>query len=257
MWDIFSLCCVLQDVVLSFTARQQGNFQVCQKLDVLGFVQRGGNRTEDVTGLELCSFHTITLHLSAVCRSETIHPVPKLNPGKYWRINPIKDQNQQCVCLYFHFSTLLSAPRWFLLSFKNSSQRGSFIKKERLSDFLKQVTIIVGVGLFMEFLDRKILNITIFVFNLDDFVTHTVAALQASLQQWPIQLDHSLTLGLANWPSAVGWCVLLSSVPTKHDSMYIEGRGVRTQKGRSSWLFLMTEPQALGLPLHTDSTGRG
>lgn len=154
---------------------------MCQKLDVLGFVQRGGNRTADVTGLELCSFHTITLHLSAVCRSETIHPVPKLNPGKYRRINPIKDQNQQCVCLYFDFSTLLSAPRWFLLSFKNSSQICSFIKKERL---LKQVTIIVGVGLFIEFLDsRKILNITIFVLNLDDFDTHTVAALQASLQQ--------------------------------------------------------------------------
>ncbi|XP_044044267.1 cilia- and flagella-associated protein 47-like isoform X3 [Siniperca chuatsi] len=71
-----------QDVVLSFTARQQGSFQACQKLDVLGHViQRGGNTGEDVTGFELCSFHTITLHLSAVCRSETTHPVPKLNPG--------------------------------------------------------------------------------------------------------------------------------------------------------------------------------
>ncbi|KAM6957968.1 LOW QUALITY PROTEIN: cilia and flagella-associated protein 47-like [Tautogolabrus adspersus] len=71
-----------QDVVLSFTARQQGSFQVLQKLDVLGHVvQRGSNNTEDVTGLELCSFHTITLHLSAVCCSETTHPGPKLNPG--------------------------------------------------------------------------------------------------------------------------------------------------------------------------------
>ncbi|XP_070786864.1 cilia- and flagella-associated protein 47-like [Enoplosus armatus] len=71
-----------QDVVLSFTARQQGSFLVCQKLDILGHVaQRGGNTAEDVTGLELCSFHTVTLHLSAVCRSETTHPAPKLNPG--------------------------------------------------------------------------------------------------------------------------------------------------------------------------------
>ncbi len=77
MWELSSLCCIPQDVVLSFTARQQGSFQVCQKLDVLGHV------VEDVTGLELRSFHTITLHLSAVCRSETTHPVPKLNPGEY------------------------------------------------------------------------------------------------------------------------------------------------------------------------------
>lgn len=84
MWELSSLCCVYQDVVLSFTARQQGSFQVCQKLDVLGHVvQRGGNTAEDVTGLEFCSFHTITLHLSAVCHSETTHPVPKLNPGEY------------------------------------------------------------------------------------------------------------------------------------------------------------------------------
>ncbi|CAK6965505.1 LOW QUALITY PROTEIN: cilia and flagella-associated protein 47-like [Scomber scombrus] len=71
-----------QDVVLSFTARQQGNFQVRQVLDVLGYVcQRDENTTEDITGLELRSFHTITLDLSAVCCSETKHPIPKLNPG--------------------------------------------------------------------------------------------------------------------------------------------------------------------------------
>ncbi|XP_034411441.1 cilia- and flagella-associated protein 47-like [Cyclopterus lumpus] len=71
-----------QDVVLSFTARQQGSFQVCQKLDVLGHaVQRGCNPTEDVTRLELRRFDTITLNLSAVCRSETIHSMAKLNPG--------------------------------------------------------------------------------------------------------------------------------------------------------------------------------
>ncbi|XP_070711754.1 cilia- and flagella-associated protein 47-like [Pempheris klunzingeri] len=71
-----------QDVVLSFTARQQGSFQVCQKLDVLGHVfQRGAKTAEDGIELELCRFHTVTLHLSAVCRSETTHPAPKLNPG--------------------------------------------------------------------------------------------------------------------------------------------------------------------------------
>uniref|UniRef100_UPI0037E78C74 cilia and flagella-associated protein 47-like n=1 Tax=Semicossyphus pulcher TaxID=241346 RepID=UPI0037E78C74 len=70
-----------QDVVLSFTARQQGSFRVLQKLDVLGHVvQRGGNKDGD-TGLEFCSFHTITLELSAVCCSETTHPGPQLNPG--------------------------------------------------------------------------------------------------------------------------------------------------------------------------------
>ncbi|XP_074483047.1 cilia and flagella-associated protein 47-like isoform X1 [Sebastes fasciatus] len=69
-----------QDVVLSFTARQQGSFQVCQKLDVLGHVAQRST-AEGVTGLELHSFHTLTLHLSAVCRSDTAHPVLKLNPG--------------------------------------------------------------------------------------------------------------------------------------------------------------------------------
>ncbi|TNN43031.1 Cilia- and flagella-associated protein 47 [Liparis tanakae] len=69
-----------QDVVLSFAARQQGSFQVCLKLDVLGHaVQRGC--TADFTRLELRCFHSITLNLSAVCCSETIHPSPKLNPG--------------------------------------------------------------------------------------------------------------------------------------------------------------------------------
>ncbi|XP_029931399.1 cilia- and flagella-associated protein 47-like [Myripristis murdjan] len=72
-----------QDVVLSFTARQQGSFRVRQKLDVLGpvFHQSGDDTAGAVTGLRLCSFHTLTLHLLAVCRSETTHPEPKLNPG--------------------------------------------------------------------------------------------------------------------------------------------------------------------------------
>ncbi|XP_034533198.1 cilia- and flagella-associated protein 47-like isoform X2 [Notolabrus celidotus] len=71
-----------QDVVLSFTARQQGSFQILQKLDVLGHVvRRGSSAPEDEAGLELCSFHTVTLHLSAVCCMETTHPRPKLNPG--------------------------------------------------------------------------------------------------------------------------------------------------------------------------------
>lgn len=79
-----SRSCFLQDVVLSFSARQQGSFQVCQKLDVFGpVVQKGGHHAEAGSGLKLCSFHTVTLHLCAVCRSETVHPVPKLNPGKY------------------------------------------------------------------------------------------------------------------------------------------------------------------------------
>ncbi|XP_069579420.1 cilia- and flagella-associated protein 47-like [Brachyistius frenatus] len=64
-----------QDVILCFNARQHGSFEAHQKLDVLGHVvcQR------DSAELKLCSVHTVTLHLSAVCHSETTHPVPKLN----------------------------------------------------------------------------------------------------------------------------------------------------------------------------------
>ncbi|KAM3585737.1 uncharacterized protein V6R79_025810 [Siganus canaliculatus] len=70
------------DVVLSFTARQQGRFQMRQKIDVLGHVLlKNGSTTEDFTGLELRSFQTITLHLSAVCCIETTHPKPQLNLG--------------------------------------------------------------------------------------------------------------------------------------------------------------------------------
>lgn len=69
-----SLIYLPQDVVLSFTAKQQGSFQVHQKIEVLGHVlQRDGNTATDVSALQLCSIHTITLHLSAVCRSETKH----------------------------------------------------------------------------------------------------------------------------------------------------------------------------------------
>lgn len=76
-----SLSLVFQDVVLSFTGRQQGNFRVRQKLDVLGdVVQRAGNVPEEAPGLELRSFHTITLQLSAVC--QTRRPSPKLSPGE-------------------------------------------------------------------------------------------------------------------------------------------------------------------------------
>ncbi|XP_071320696.1 cilia- and flagella-associated protein 47-like isoform X2 [Trachinotus anak] len=70
-----------QDVVLSFTARQQGSFQVCQMVDVLGHVVHQSSDNTEATELELRSFHTITLHLSAVVHSETVHAAPKLNPG--------------------------------------------------------------------------------------------------------------------------------------------------------------------------------
>lgn len=83
MWKLVSLCCFPQDVVLSFTARQQGSFQVLQMLDVLGYVVQQSSDNTDVTELELRSFHTITLHLSAVSHNETIHAMPKVNPGEY------------------------------------------------------------------------------------------------------------------------------------------------------------------------------
>ncbi|KAM4602134.1 cilia and flagella-associated protein 47-like [Polymixia lowei] len=70
-----------QDVVLSFAPRQLGSFRVRQKLDILGDVacRSGEDDIGDVTELCLSSFHTVTLHLSAVCRAETSRPTPKLN----------------------------------------------------------------------------------------------------------------------------------------------------------------------------------
>lgn len=81
-WHILTLCCLPQDVVLSFDARRTGRLKVHQKLDVLGLVQRDGNQqTEDITPLKLGCIHTITLNLSAVCCSQTVQLPPKLNPG--------------------------------------------------------------------------------------------------------------------------------------------------------------------------------
>nr|XP_020441703.1 cilia- and flagella-associated protein 47 isoform X2 [Monopterus albus] len=68
-----------QDVILSFTAQQQGSFQVRQILDVLGHVVYQSSDSTGVPKVKLHSFHTITLHLSAVCCSETTHPMPILN----------------------------------------------------------------------------------------------------------------------------------------------------------------------------------
>ncbi|XP_072305824.1 cilia- and flagella-associated protein 47-like [Eucyclogobius newberryi] len=72
-----------KNIVISFSPRQQGTFQVLQKIDVLGQVrqQRGSNHNDEFEGLQLRTFHTIVLHLSAVCCSRTTHPVPQLNPG--------------------------------------------------------------------------------------------------------------------------------------------------------------------------------
>ncbi|KAM9828926.1 cilia- and flagella-associated protein 47-like isoform 1-T1 [Syngnathus typhle] len=72
-----------QEIVLFFNARQQGTFQKCQKLDVLGYVarQKANDPSEDDAKLRLGSFYTIPLHLSAICKIEKTHPSPKLNPG--------------------------------------------------------------------------------------------------------------------------------------------------------------------------------
>lgn len=62
------LSCV-QDVVLTFKARQHGSFCGRQKLDVQG---RVSSRNEDQeVDLKLCSFHTITLYLSATCKMQS------------------------------------------------------------------------------------------------------------------------------------------------------------------------------------------
>ncbi|XP_071186802.1 cilia- and flagella-associated protein 47-like [Salvelinus alpinus] len=67
-----------QDVVLSFAPHQMGTFKVKQVLEVLGQVV---HLEPSSIKLRLRSFHTITLHLSAVCRAQTAGDTPKLNPG--------------------------------------------------------------------------------------------------------------------------------------------------------------------------------
>nr|XP_057907492.1 cilia and flagella-associated protein 47-like isoform X2 [Doryrhamphus excisus] len=72
-----------QEIVLYFSARQQGKFQMCQKLDVLGYVIPRGNKggSEDDAELKFGSFYTLALYLSATCKLEMIPALPKLNPG--------------------------------------------------------------------------------------------------------------------------------------------------------------------------------
>ncbi|XP_041834411.1 cilia- and flagella-associated protein 47-like [Melanotaenia boesemani] len=65
-----------QDVVLTFSAQQQGSFRVRQRVDVLGSVASRRDVAEDSADLDVCSFHTITLHFSASCHSKTMHPRP-------------------------------------------------------------------------------------------------------------------------------------------------------------------------------------
>ncbi|XP_036840292.1 cilia- and flagella-associated protein 47-like [Oncorhynchus mykiss] len=67
-----------QDVVLSFAPHQMGMFKVKQVLELLGQVV---HLEPSSIKLRLRSFHTITLHLSAVCRAQTACETPKLNPG--------------------------------------------------------------------------------------------------------------------------------------------------------------------------------
>ncbi|XP_054915148.1 cilia- and flagella-associated protein 47-like [Poeciliopsis prolifica] len=64
-----------QDVVLTFNARQQGIFQVRQKVDILGWVAS----QENGCSTEVRCFHTILLHLSAICDSMKKPPQPKLH----------------------------------------------------------------------------------------------------------------------------------------------------------------------------------
>lgn len=176
-----------QDVVLSFTAKQQGSFQMHQKIEVLGHVlQRDGNTAKDVSVLKLCSICTITLHLSAVCRSETKHT------------------NNVSVSQYLVFPTLAVALCWTAFC-QHSFFFFSFLNKKNKHNIITRLAL-----------------------ESDDLDTHTLASLQASIQ-------------------------LLPSTQLKHNSTYTM---VQTQRGRSSWLFPVTTPQAPALPLHTDSTGR-
>ncbi|XP_077461697.1 cilia- and flagella-associated protein 47-like isoform X1 [Stigmatopora argus] len=72
-----------QDITLFFNARQQGEFHMCQKLDVLGYVaiKKAKSNPDDDAKLKLGSFYTISLHVSAICNIEMTPPPPKLNPG--------------------------------------------------------------------------------------------------------------------------------------------------------------------------------
>ncbi|XP_046887323.1 cilia- and flagella-associated protein 47-like [Hypomesus transpacificus] len=59
------------DVVLSFSPHQMGRFQVHQPLKVIGQVAHVNSSS---VKLRLCSFHTVTLHLSAVCHAPKAGP---------------------------------------------------------------------------------------------------------------------------------------------------------------------------------------
>ncbi|CAL9698638.1 unnamed protein product [Knipowitschia caucasica] len=72
-----------KEIVISFSPRQQGTFQMIQKIDVLGPVKQQGdsNPNDEFKGLQLRTFHAITLHLSGTSCSRTTYPLPNLNPG--------------------------------------------------------------------------------------------------------------------------------------------------------------------------------
>ncbi|XP_034145586.1 cilia- and flagella-associated protein 47 [Esox lucius] len=79
-----------QDVVLSFAPHQIGSFKVKQVLEVLGHVV---HLEASSVKLRLHSFHTVTLHLNAVCQAQTATITPKLNPG----ITPaVTNETGQC-----------------------------------------------------------------------------------------------------------------------------------------------------------------
>ncbi|XP_074521086.1 cilia- and flagella-associated protein 47-like [Halichoeres trimaculatus] len=124
-----------QDVVLSFTARQQGSFQVLQKLDVLGQVVRRG-AAEDEAGTELCSFHTMTLHLSAVCCVETTHPALKLNTGITPAVtNPTGSQphvhsRDLAQCRRMAHAAVLSADKTRLHMHRRGRKQGEEVQEE-------------------------------------------------------------------------------------------------------------------------------
>lgn len=91
-WE-HSAITVFQDVVLTFNARQFGRFQVRQKIDVVG---RVASSSEDITELEVCSFHNISLSLSAICHGELTHQIHQLSPAEFQEENVLpfyhKDQ---------------------------------------------------------------------------------------------------------------------------------------------------------------------
>ncbi|XP_053738274.1 cilia- and flagella-associated protein 47-like [Synchiropus splendidus] len=102
-----------QDIVVTFTARQQGSFQVCQMIDVLGYVMthKTSNIISGAPELELRSFHKISLQLSAFCNSEVTLPVISRSVNYPTGLRPHVRPRDMSACRDIVYTTVLNADR--------------------------------------------------------------------------------------------------------------------------------------------------